>query len=100
MRYNKLVRDKIPEHIESKGGRPIFHVADEEEYRIKLGDKLLEEAKEFLDSGSVEEVSDILEVVDAICEFYGFSKVDVYKIKIKKLEERGGFKKRIVLDES
>lgn len=99
-KYNKLVRDKIPEYIESKGGKPVTHVAESDEYRKKLLEKLQEEVSEFLSENNESELADILEVVDAICEEMGFSKEKIDEIKKKKAEERGKFEKKIILEES
>jgi len=100
MKYNKLVRDKIPEYIIKKGGVPITHIASEAEYWQKLKEKLLEEVKEFTDSETIEEIADILEVIDAICKYKKFNKKKLETIKTKKVKERGAFKKRIILEES
>jgi|SRR3989338_4901832 len=100
MRYNKLVRDKIPEYIRKKGGVPITHIADEAEYWGKLKEKLFEEIEEFKKDESVEEFADILEVLEAIADYKRFDRREVERIKEKKTDDRGKFKERIILDES
>ena len=100
MKYNKLVRDNIPEYIKSKGKVPITHVADETEYWEKLKEKLQEEVNEFLKDGNIEEIADILEVIDAIANYKKFSREDIERIKEKKADERGKFKDRIILEEA
>lgn len=100
MKYNKLVRDKIPEYIKGKGAEPITHVAGDSEYWEKLKEKLLEEANEFNKDENIEEVADILEVIEAISIYKGFDKNDIEKVKNKKAGEKGKFNDRIILDES
>ena len=100
MKYNKLVRDKIPEYIRKKGGTPLTHIAEEAEYWQKLKDKLFEEVEEFKKDENIEEFADILEVIDAIADHKGFDQAEVKQVRNKKAEERGRFKERIILDES
>ena len=100
MKYNKLIRDKIPEYIKSKGGVSITHIAKDEEYWLKLKEKLQEEVNEFIEAESIEEMADILEVVDAILDFKGFNKEELQKVKNNKADERGKFKDKIILEES
>src|SRR3989338_7742350 len=100
MKYNKLVRDKIIERIEAKGEKAVFHVADEAEYWTKLKEKLQEEVNEFLLAENIEELADIAEVLDAVLIHKGFIKEALLVEQTKKREERGGFEKRIILDET
>ena len=125
-RYDKLVRDRIPDVVEASSEKPVTHVADETEYRRRLGEKLLEEAQEFVaasddesgDNGendsdgengndgsyggltdeSLEELTDVLEVIDAICALEGISREQLEEIQREKRDRRGGFRERIVLE--
>lgn len=100
MKYNKLLRDKIPEIIKNKGGVPVTHLANEVEYWQKLKDKLSEEVEEFKKDENAEEMADILEVIDAIMNYKNFNREELQRIKIRKAEEKGKFENRIILDES
>ncbi len=100
MKHNKLVRDKIPEIIKSKGVVPIMHIASNEEYHQKLKAKLQEEFDEFLEDNNEEELADILEVIYALCDLYNFDKEKLEQLRKDKAEKRGGFKDKIILDET
>ena len=41
-KYNKLVRDKIPEEIENQGKECKYEILDDEKYSKELDKKLLE----------------------------------------------------------
>jgi predicted house-cleaning noncanonical NTP pyrophosphatase (MazG superfamily) len=100
VKYNKLVRDRIPEIIRKKGEVAITHIASKKEYWKKLKEKLEEEANEFLNDSSKDELIDILEIVNAICDFKKIDRKKLETLRKKKIKDRGGFKKRIILDES
>ena len=100
MKYNKLVRDKIPEIIKNKGQEVIFHIANKEEYKVKLYEKLKEKIEEFLKEPNSEELADVLEVMRAICTDLGISFEELDKIRREKVKKRGGFDNKIILDES
>jgi predicted house-cleaning noncanonical NTP pyrophosphatase (MazG superfamily) len=99
MKYNKLVRDKIPEVIRENGQIPVTHIANNEEYWEKLKEKLTEEVNEFLEDNKSGEIVDILEVIDAICEHKKFDKNEIEKLKKQKAEKKGKFYNKIILDE-
>lgn len=99
-RYNKLVRDKIPEIIKQNNDTPITHIADDEEYWDKLKEKLKEEIDEFFKNSTEEELADILEVIYAFRDYMKIDKDKLEEIRAKKAQKRGAFKKKIILDEA
>ncbi len=98
MTYNKLIRDKIPKIIEDSGKKSQTYIADTDEYKVALLAKLIEEAKELQEEPSIEELADIIEVIESIKEVYDFKDDELEEVKQAKKENRGGFKKRIILE--
>ena len=94
-KYNKLVRDKIPEYLDSKGISYEKRIADTEEYREELIKKLNEEIKEFMEAKNNDELADIIEVIGALKKLPEFANVE--EIRLQKLTEKGGFEKKIIL---
>ena len=98
MGYNKLVRDKIPRIIKESGKIPVTHIANEEEYLKMLKEKLKEEVNEFLEEDNIEEMIDVFEVMMTINNINGWDLEKVLELRAKKLKERGGFDRRIILE--
>ena len=65
-KYHKLVRDRIPEIIESDGKQCVCEVLSSKEYLALLDEKLQEELNEYEESKSLEELADLLEVMYAV----------------------------------
>jgi len=97
--YNKLVRDKITQIIENNGGKSSTKILNDEEYLVELNKKLQEEVNEYLQSGEVEELADIQEVVYALVKAKGVNLQDFEKIRLQKVEKRGAFKDKLFLIE-
>jgi len=96
--YKKLVRDNIPDIIKNNGDIPVVRILDNEEYLKELNKKILEEVNEYLESGSIEELADIEEVIIGILDSKGKSRNDLEEIRQDKVKKRGAFKSRIYLE--
>ena len=102
--YNKLVRDKIPEIIENDGEKPKIRILDNEEYKKELKKKLVEEVQEVVLTGNnndlLKEIGDILVEIEAMEKAYDLNKNQILKTKEERKQERGGFEKKIFLEET
>lgn len=97
--YNKLVRDKIPEHIDNEPGRKCtYKILNDSEYLNELNRKVLEEANEFIEENSIEELGDLMEVLFAIMKLKKYNLDDVYIAMKEKAEMKGSFNNKIYLE--
>lgn len=98
-KYNKLVRDHIPEIIQSAGKSCTTEVLSDEDYLRMIDAKLDEELAEYHESGSIEELADLLEVIYAAASARGSSPEELERVRVKKAQERGSFNRKILLKE-
>lgn len=97
--YNKLVRDKVPENIDNEPGRKSqYRILNDNEYLIELNKKVLEEANEFIEENSIEELGDLMEVINAIMKLKGYKMEEVYKVMKAKADKKGAFDSKIYLE--
>jgi predicted house-cleaning noncanonical NTP pyrophosphatase (MazG superfamily) len=100
--YKKLVRDNIPNIIKENNEEPIIKILSDEEYKKELEKKLIEECNEVLEAKSddrIEELADLLEVMISLAELENNTFDDIEKARILKRDKRGGFSKKIYLEE-
>ena len=86
--HNKLVRDRIPEIIESTGKKFSTRILNEEEYITELKKKSFEELQEYMEanekSDAIEELADVLEIMHALAEYHGSTIEEVEKSSSRK----------------
>ena len=95
--YDKLVRDRIPEIIESSGNKCEIEVVSDEVAIEYLYKKLNEEVSELLEDKNLDEIADVMEVLFAIGSKYGYSEEDVLGRRNEKKDARGGFEDNLIL---
>ena len=94
----KLVRDNVPELVNSQDG-PVADFAEiknDEFYLKALNTKLVEECNEYLASGSVEELVDVMTVIKYLIKAKT-TEEEFQKMYDSKLKVRGGFDKRYLM---
>ena len=99
--YNKLVRDNIPDIIESKGETPITRILNDDEFKIELEKKLNEEYQEVLNATGkdrIEELADMIEVIKYLAKIENATLDEIIAIANEKSSKRGAFDKKIFLE--
>lgn len=99
IKYNKLVRDRIPEIIEASGKTCKIEILNDEEYLRMIDTKLDEELAEYHKDQNIEELADLMEVIYAAATARGYTIEQLEQVRTEKAEKRGGFQKKILLVE-
>ena len=99
MKYNKLVRDRIPEIIEASGKICATEILSGEAYLHMVDAKLDEELAEYHSDQTIEELADLLEVIYAAAMARGYTLEQVESVRAAKAEKRGAFANKILLKE-
>lgn len=97
IKYNKLVRDKIPEIIENDGKISKIKKVKGEEVIKLLNKKLDEELSEYKENEDIEELADLVEVVYGILHHKGMSLKEFERMRTEKNRKRGSFNDGILL---
>ena len=97
--YQKLVRDCIPEIIESSGRTCVTEILSDEDYLKMLDAKLDEELAEYHADQNIEELADLMEVIRTCAVARGYTIEELERVRAEKTAKRGGFEKKILLKE-
>ncbi|PIR72774.1 MAG: phosphoribosyl-ATP pyrophosphohydrolase [Candidatus Nealsonbacteria bacterium CG10_big_fil_rev_8_21_14_0_10_36_23] len=104
VKYNKLIRDRIPQIIKEADWVPTVRILRKSEFLGAVKKKVLEEAGELIKSkdkkGITNEIVDIQELIDVLVSEIGLTKSQIKKQQKLKNRKRGGFKKRLFLIET
>lgn len=98
-RVEKLIRDRLPAIMRAQGLAVFDRRLEYADYIHALKAKLVEEAAEARDAGSLDdlagELADLSEVILALMAATGLSAADVEDRRLAKRAERGGFDDRV-----
>ena len=100
-KYNKLIRDRIPEIVKRAGWTPTVRILKKSEFLNALKKKVFEESGELIQAkdkkGIIDEIVDIQELLDVLASEIKITKSEIKKFQAAKRKKRGGFKKRLFL---
>src|SRR5689334_12244207 len=96
--FNKLVREKIIQHMKSSNATVYTKTLSQDEYAAELKRKLLEEAEEVYATNTkkelLEELSDVQVAIHALAQAMDITMEEVEAKRIEKLQEKGTFSRQ------
>lgn len=99
--YKKLIRDKIPDKIISKGSKLETKKLNTKQFELELRKKVLEEASGIISAKTKSElISEIADTLDVITELQRVNKIkssQIQQAQKTNLIKKGWFKKKIFL---
>jgi predicted house-cleaning noncanonical NTP pyrophosphatase (MazG superfamily) len=96
--YNRLVRDRIPEIIESMGNIAVWQTLDDESYSKALLDTIVRSSLQFAETESLESLADLIETIEAWLEARGLTMDEVDRARAEKHKRCGGYDGRRFLE--
>lgn len=104
LEFHKLVRDKIPQKINSQGEDVTLLKLEGEALITAIKRKIVEEALEIYDAVTtqtiIEEIADLQEIVNALTNTLSISNSDIETTRLSKLQKRGAFKEALMLEKT
>ncbi|MBQ6240109.1 MAG: nucleoside triphosphate pyrophosphohydrolase [Firmicutes bacterium] len=99
IRYvGSLVRDRIPEILRREGNFPMTRTLDDEEYLYQLHVSLKHAIEVYMSQRSVADLSDVLEIIEAIAEMRGVTDEEIVKIRNYRAMTFGTYHNRLFLE--
>jgi predicted house-cleaning noncanonical NTP pyrophosphatase (MazG superfamily) len=94
--FDKLVRNGMPQIVKANGDSMAFGIANDESLEKYIRSKILEEAVEYHESGSLEELADLYTIVLEASQKHGGIKALIAEAD-RKTEERGDFSDGLIM---
>lgn len=92
--YNRLVRDRIPEIIESMGNIAVWQELDDELFGQALRETAVRASQQFAETESLESLTDLLESLDAWLDLRGLTMDEVMRARAEKRKRCGAYDHR------
>ncbi|MBX6353538.1 MAG: nucleoside triphosphate pyrophosphohydrolase [Thermoflavifilum sp.] len=92
-----LVRDRVPEWLESKGNITECRILNDTEFERALRDSVNRYARRFAETGDLELLCDLVEAVDTWLALRGVSSEALAHAREERRKRCGGFDKRLFL---